>query len=255
MFFFTGPRPSLNQIMNKLAFVERIKAVIDRTYHVYSVVKTIDTWSPEKVKSYIDESFYNIVNYCYQHVPYYHRLFNDYSLDPKQFTSIGYISKIPVLTKEIIRNNYEKLRSDELHIIKYQDRRSGGTTGEPIRSLVSREAAAFETFSYFKGLAWMGWKPDMTFVKIFGGSLGLGIKANLRQRMYLLSTNAISIPAFELNSDTISNYYDVLKGKKGICLIGYASAINILVELLKSKGLTLKNIILVSRPLTSLVFQ
>ncbi|MHC1731084.1 MAG: hypothetical protein AB9888_03465 [Bacteroidales bacterium] len=231
--------------VSKFESILLAKAVLDGTYRIYEIVDSIDNWQIKRQKEYIDEKFHNLINYCFHHIPYYHKLFIDHGLVPGQFTSVESISKIPILTKDQIRKNYEQLRSDELIKIKYQIRRSGGTTGEPIASLISKEAAAFETFSYFKGLIWMGWKPGMTLVKLFGGSLGIGRRTGLRQKVSEFATDSILIPAFELNNDTIHNHYELLRTRDLVCINGYASAVNILVDLLKANKLQLDNVKLV----------
>ncbi len=229
----------------KLEIITKAKAFIDGTSYVLKIVDNFDSWDHNTQLAYIDESFFNMINYCFKNVPYYHKLFIDYGLNPKDATNISYINRIPILTKDIIRSNYNTLRSNELYKLKYQVRRSGGTTGEPIKSLVSVEAAAFELFTYFKGLRWMGWKQGMTTVRLFGGSLGIGGKANIRQFVYQTVTDSISIPAFELDSNRITQYFDLIKSKRNLCIIGYASAINIFVDLLKSKSFVLTNVKLV----------
>ena len=129
--------------------------------------------------------------------------------------------------------------------MKYTNRRSGGTTGEPIQALVSKQAAAYETFSYFRGLGWMGWKPEYKMVKLFGGSLGLNSKPTMRQRVYQWAIDSIFIPAFEINNGNILAYYNLIKTEKEVCIIGYASAINYLATLLRANNLHLKNVRLV----------
>ncbi len=229
----------------KLKWIANIKAIVDGTTNVHEIVNTIDNWTQQKINAYLNESFYDIINYSYKNIPYYHKLFIDNGLNPKEFNDQKLITKIPILTKEIIRTNYTELRPKNLSTLKYQTRRSGGTTGEPIESLISNEAAAFETFAYFKGLIWMGWKPSMTLVKLFGGSLGVKNKFNLRKTVYNYATNSINIPAFEIDSNTVKQYYKLLKAKKQICIIGYASAINSLVYYLKKNNLHLNNVKLV----------
>lgn len=231
--------------MDWLRLAEWGKSIIDRTHKCYDIVNSIDNWNDDTVRSYINESFSNQVSYCYNHIPYYQKLFIDSGLNPGDFTDISLISKIPVLTKDKVRANYDSLRSDEINSTYFQTRRSGGTTGEPIKSLISKKAAAFETFSYFKGLRWMGLRSDMTFVKLLGGSLGTGGGRSIRQTVYEYATNTINLPAFELSPDTIQTFYDAIKLKKNICLLGYSSAVNIMAQLLKEKALNLNNVELV----------
>ncbi len=226
----------------KLDLASILKSYIDGTNTIYNIIQECDSWSFEKKKHFIDESFYNTMVYCEKSIPYYQNVLNKHGLTSKDFSEITSIQKLPILTKDIIRLNYDELRPSNLSQIKHTSRRSGGTTGEPIRTLVSKEAAAFETFTYFKGLKWMGWKPEMTTVKLFGGSLGIGKKPTIRQKVYQWAMGSIFIPAFELSSDNIEYYYSILSKEKQLCLVGYASAINNLTNLLKEKKIKLNNV-------------
>ncbi len=132
----------------------------------------------------------------------------------------------------------ELIISDEIEKFKVTQSRSGSTTGEPIEAIVDKRAAAFETFAYFKGLRWMGWKPEMSMVRFFGGSLGMSKTPSIRAKIYQKLTHSISIPAFSLSKDNSQFYYNQIKGKRSICLIGYPSAIYNFAEFLKELNLS-----------------
>ena len=231
--------------MTKLQIATLLKAIVDGTLPVRRIVSQIDDWEETDIRAHVDESFFNILKYSYDNVPYYHRLLVDHGLKPSSFTSAKAISKLPILRKDDIRNHYEELQSNRIGELKWHSRRSGGTTGEPIRSCISTKAAAYEVFSYLKGLRWMGWKPEMTMVKLFGGSLGQQSGASLRQRVFDYATNTVAIPAFEVDKNTIHQYYNELRRQKSVCLVGYASAIYNLFYLLKQASLVLTNVDLV----------
>lgn len=220
----------------------KLKSVIDGTSNILKVVDKFESYTTTEKKEYIDQSFKKQLEFAFDHVPYYHRKFIDYGLDRNKFTSISNIKSIPILTKDDIRDNQSMLKSDIFDKIKVTKRRSGGTTGEPIESYLSIEAQAFETFGYFKGLRWMGWSSNMTMVKIFGGSLGVGKSASFRDKVYNKVINSVFIPAFEVDSTNIKYYYDKIKTRRNLCLIGYASAVDNFITLLKNKELLLKNI-------------
>ena len=127
----------------------------------------------------------------------------------------------------------------------YQTRRSGGTTGEPIKSLISQKAAAFEVYTHFKGMSLMGWKQEMKMVKIFGGSLGVNEKKTLRSIILDYAQNSIQIPAFELDQKNIISIYRNLRSHKSLCIMGYASVIYNFFYFLRMNNLHLRNIDLV----------
>ncbi len=229
----------------KLAIASKLKALLDGTHRVLRIVDQFENWSEEQQRAFIDEAFFEQVKYCRNYVPYYGELFATHGIHENDFTTISAIHRIPILTKEIVRDNYEKLKSTQLDSMSFISRRSGGTTGEPIKAYISKEAAAYETFSYFKGLRWMGFKPDMKFVKFFGGSMGGDGKKSLRNRVYQWASNSIGFPAYEIDHNTVHTYHKELKDLKSICLIGYASALDNFATQLRTQNLKLDNVDLV----------
>jgi phenylacetate-CoA ligase len=226
--------------------IVNIKALFDGTIGIKKIVDSFDKYNEINKIAFIEESIHNMVKYCYNQVPYYKNIFNEYSINYNNIVSIDDLKKIPILDKEVVRLNYNNLRSIELKNLSYYERRSGGTTGEPIRSLVTKEARAFETFAFFRGLYYMGWNPEMTYIQVFGGSLGLNIKSSFRAKVYNFMMNSLLIPAFEIDSNNIEDYYKILNSNKNnICIIGYPSAINNIVELLKAKTLETNSVKLV----------
>lgn len=156
-----------------------------------------------------------------------------------QIQTISDLAKLAVLTKDGIRNAGNLLNSDKIGRLKFITRRSGSTTGEPIEAKIDKLAAAYEAFSYFKGLYWMGWKPSMTTVRFFGGSLSMKGRPSLRSLIYQKLTNSINIPAFSISNENICYYQKLLSNAKNLCLIGYPSAIFEFTEQLVKAGLSI----------------
>lgn len=72
---------------------------------------------------------YKILLFCQRSIPYYQDLFRQVSFDiEKVKKDIGYIKDIPILTKEIIRDNGDKLKTPEAAHV----RKTGGSTGQSV---------------------------------------------------------------------------------------------------------------------------
>ena len=72
--------------------------------------------------------------FAYEHIPYYTKIFNDYSFKPEDFKDFKDLKKIPYLTKNIIIENIDDLytnKFDKPVLIK-----TGGTTGPPLKFYV-----------------------------------------------------------------------------------------------------------------------
>ncbi len=69
--------------------------------------------SRDAIESYRWQRLKSLVDYAYQHVPYYHRLFDQHKLHPSDIKSLTDFRRIPVLCKDDVIANSEALKSDE----------------------------------------------------------------------------------------------------------------------------------------------
>lgn len=88
---------------------------------------------------YQRKQFDELLLYAYKHVPYYHKIFDEIGLIEEDKVCRDKIKNIPILTKEIIRTEGEKLWSDEYMSRKFYKNTSGGSTGEPVTFLQDKQ--------------------------------------------------------------------------------------------------------------------
>lgn len=157
-----------------------IKSILDGTYYACRQVENFVNLGRNERETYILNLLIKQIQFCYHHVAFYRKRWDDYGVNLRQIQTHSDVVKLPILTKDDMRKAGSALNSDEIGRLKVVTRRSGGTTGEPIEAKIDRIAAAYETFAYFKGLHLMGWNSEMTTVRFFGGSLGMKGKPSLR---------------------------------------------------------------------------
>ena len=172
-----------------------------------------------------DEALAALAAYVWENVPYYRRVMEERGFSPADVRGLDDLRRFPVLTKDIIRREGAALRSGEIERLRPLVRRSGGTTGEPIASYVTPLAAALETWSYFRGLRWMGWQPGEKRVLFTGGSLGTARADTLRDRLRNFASGVVALPAFELDRSTFPRYCDAVERAAPCLLTGYASVL------------------------------
>ena len=105
-------------------------------------------WSEDKLKQYQNEEFLKLVMHCYKNVPYYQEKFAEYGIRPKSIQSVDDIKKLPILNKEIIRKNLNKLKATNMDNNKKKYTFStSGSTGEKLQFFgtdeVFKKEAAF----------------------------------------------------------------------------------------------------------------
>ena len=85
-------------------------------------VKPQEVIEPEKPKSGITK-----------YVSYYHKVFKSLNILPGEIKKIEDLEKLPVLTKDIIKKNWEDFKPVNLDKIKYYNGVTGGSTGTPLK--------------------------------------------------------------------------------------------------------------------------
>ena len=75
----------------------------------YNKIKNHEDWSKEQWSTHQDLLLQDLVLHCYENVPYYSQLFDSLNLKPEDIKSKEDLKKLPILTKEIIRNNTSEL--------------------------------------------------------------------------------------------------------------------------------------------------
>lgn len=76
----------------------------------YSTYKRLikNQWkSYEELKEEQEKQLREMINFAYKNVSYYHKLFTDLKLSLDDIKKIGDLQKLPILTKEIIKQNWE----------------------------------------------------------------------------------------------------------------------------------------------------
>ena len=194
-------------------------------------------WTSEEIQAHQQGALRALMHHCYSHVPYYRDLMRSRDLRPDDFQSASDLAKLPYLTRDIIRDQAARLRADNYPDSICQFRRTGGTTGEPIKVALDLRARAFAVAAYLRGLEWMRYGLGQPMVRLFGGSLGLSTDTNPKTRIREWLLNSRFLPAFELTPENVRDYVDTINRAKGGVLVGYASAVLNLAEYMAKRGL------------------
>lgn len=72
---------------------------------MYNFLKESQWWGKEKLEEYQMQQLKKLLNHAYENVPYYHRVFDDRRLKPKDIQDFDDFKKLPVLTKNIVAKN------------------------------------------------------------------------------------------------------------------------------------------------------
>ena len=172
-----------------------------------------------------NEAFLNLVKQVFSYSHYYRDILQTHGYNEQSFRDISDIKKFPLLTKDNIKLYREKIMSVNIDPADCITRNSGGTTGEPIKMEINKQARINDLYFYYRGLHWMGYSPGEPMVKFFGGSLGGNNSPTLKNKIKKWVSNELFMPAFSLDKDNARHYLDTIKAKGKTHIQGYVSSI------------------------------
>lgn len=194
-------------------------------------------WSYEESKNYQLDKLRELLKFVEKDVPYYREMFKKINFNTN-ITSFDDLKKIPILTKDIILENHEKLISESYRKKKYKMNTSG-TTGKRLSLYGSDDLfkieCAFITNSfkshgadlYNKHSIWIRRYSPKDDDPIYFDDLELN-------RSYM--------SAFHLNDETIYDYVNYINRRKSTILVSYPSTIYYLAVLCDKHNLKLNHI-------------
>jgi len=215
--------------------VFRNKLIKNKEYLRYkNLLSERESLGNEVVEQYQLSELKRILIHSYENVPYYTELFNRVEFSPYKIKSAKEIKIIPILTKEIIHSNFDKLISTKKIPGGHYNATTGGSTGEPLKVLLDYNCVFKENAfidHYFKKL---GYQTKDRFATFRG--INFGDKFWKYNPMY----NELIFSPFKLSSKTVSTYVNKMNKIKPDYLHGYLSSLVYLARLMAEIDLKLK---------------
>jgi len=177
-----------------------------------------------------------IINYCYNNVPYYTELFDSISLKPSDINTIKDLEKIPILTKELVRENFEKLKNPNFNGEILQAHTSG-STGKSLHFNFSKDAIQYRWALWFRHKARFGVKPSDPYATFTGLP---AIPLNQNKPPYWRENRAMKQTIFtmhHINVNTVESIVERLNKGGFVYYSGYPSILFFLATLIADMNL------------------
>ncbi len=170
-----------------------------------------------------------LVRHCYENVPYYRRVFEERNLTPADIQTRADLVKLPVLTKQLIREHYDELISKDASGRKYLEGSTGGSTGTPMRYLDDVQTWNKLRGLAFRGWLWAGFHVGEKMFTLAGNSLvkkNAGAKKMLMKGMFdrFIMRNE-KHDCTDITPEALDSYYHALMKRRPAAIRGYASSL------------------------------
>jgi phenylacetate-CoA ligase len=96
----------------------------------YQLYKSTQWYDKKRMEEYQFNKLRNLIIHVHENVPFYKKYMADKDITPDDFTSIKSLELFPIITKEIIQDNYKAFIPENIEKIKgVKTGQTGGTTG------------------------------------------------------------------------------------------------------------------------------
>ena len=116
-------------------------------------------WSAERLERHVDERLRLLIRRAARQVPYYRELFRQIGFDPESFRGRRDLPLIPLLDKETLRQRSMEFLADDIGRLDPVWERTSGSTGTPLRLLLSAECRVNDAAATLRSYAWAGFFP------------------------------------------------------------------------------------------------
>lgn len=126
-----------------------------------------EKWGAGEIEAYQDEKIRALVRNAYENVPYYRERWKTLKIHPDDIRSRKDLFKLPILTKEDVRLNTDRLISQKVSKRDLVTRHTGGTTGKALHFYTTRQAIALQWAIWWRhrlrfGIAPGTWHANFT---------------------------------------------------------------------------------------------
>lgn len=183
-------------------------------------------WNAEKIRRIKERLLSGLLEYAYVHVPYYQRSLGPFKDCWRQGAFNWEIFQdIPVLEKEIVKKEFDRLQSDELRRLRVRENRSGGSTGVPTRHLQDEHFRQMDMAEDLLFKSWGGVRPGDRSLFIAADEKDyFGLRAGWKQRIGNRLFNKFYFNLFRLSESSCSEIVGLIRKEKPRYIQLYVSA-------------------------------
>jgi len=232
--YFNLPRPIktfLGGIYGKIPLNVRF----GKGYDIHKkIVEKFEESDEQYQLDFIYNKTYETLQFAQEHIPYYQKLFNEYSFQVKDFKSLSDINKLPRLTKEIIQKELNNLHTTKFDkAVAYY---TGGSSSTPMKILAPMQTSrakekAYNNYIFSK--AGYKYRDNMVALK---GRDSSDAKKDIYWE-YQLIDNQMLVSGVYLEKEYIEKIVEEIKRYKPKYFYGYPSAVEAFIKACKLKNI------------------
>lgn len=190
-----------------------------RTMESYRFYSESQWWDRERLRKYQDARVYEVVRTAYQEVPVYRELYDKHGVDINSINQIRDLYRLPVVTKDELRNAYPAACTRETGW-PWSEYCTSGSSGKPFAVRIDNYSMSQARALMLLRANFSQWRIGEPFLQT-GMTLDRGVIKKCKD--VLMRVHYVS--AFDLSDRVLDDFLERLAGKDLRFVMGYASSL------------------------------
>jgi len=225
--YFRSPNLIKNAFATCYGYIQNKKQYGKTYYSFFELLKQAEDFPPEKIAEIQFDYLKRFLIFTEQASSYYNEVFSSVGFNPHKFQDFDDIKKIPILTKEQVRQHADKISCNK-HFKRTLTAKTSGTTGKPLSIPTTidcfQKRHALRSFFYYSN----GLKANPRKVKIAGQQTTDINKTKPPYWVHDQWNNALYMSSYHLSDENLTHYIKELERFKPEIIEGYPSSIYLL---------------------------
>jgi len=192
--------------------------------------------SPEEVRLKQFSDVRALLAHAETKVPYYRNLFHKIGFHSSDLRIWNDFAKLPILTKDIIRENQRDLIREDVRVEDLQPHFSGGSTGVPLKFFRSTDYMVASDAGTYRNLEQSGWRPGEMVAFFWGGNDKLYAMSRVQFELRQFARRTYQFDPFYSGEAEMAGWAKSFRRVKPKVILGYASTIARFADFLDRDG-------------------
>ena len=170
------------------------------------------------------ERLRSLLMHCVDNVPFYRERFGAAGFDPRRMKNVEEISVVPVLSKQDIREHFERFKAAGFESYRPRVKETGGSTGQPLKLYHDEWSHSMMWANIYRGFGHAGYELGDRYLTIASGSM-LPKKLKRGFGWYFRLQNSLIFPSYHLDRNLALELAGLIERARPEYIYGYSSVL------------------------------